>query len=159
MHKNAMNKKLPIVCASIDAIFTIIIMIVIAAFDGKTPIDLVTRYQGFLFIVLIISLVAGWRGHADANRILSDARSWSRPARDGFIIGFIPLPVSHAIGILQEAIAAGPPWPTLGYSSITEWLKYVAWMFGWSILFGGIGALYGLLLSGINRMLVKKFFR
>lgn len=150
-----MKRKQPIVCASIDATLTVIIVAVIAALDGKSPLELASKYQGFLFIVLIISLVAGWRGYVDANKLLSGDRNWLRPTREGFIIGFIPLPGSHAFGILREAIAAGPPWPALGYSPMSEWLKYIIWILGWSILFGGIGALYGLLLSGINRMIVK----
>ena len=151
-----MKNKLPIICGSIDAGLTIILVVVFAVVAGKSPSELLAKYQGLLLIVLIIALIAGWRGYVDAIKLLLNDHSWLRPARDGFLIGSIPLPVSHLIGILQEAFAAGPPWPALGYSPLSEWLKYIVWMIGWSILFGGAGALYGMVLSGINRIIVNK---
>jgi len=48
---------------------------------------------------------------------------------------------SEPIGILNEAFAAGPPWPSLGYAIEGEWAG------------GAPGAVCGLALSGVNRAL------
>jgi hypothetical protein len=149
------TKRLSSVCILLNGFLTLTILCAFMLNAGKTPYELATHYSWALFIALIISLIAGWRSYADMRRLLIGNRSWWRPASEGFIFGFLPGPISHVIGMLQEAFAAGPPWPSIGYSSLADWFQYLFWLTIWSALLGIVGAVYAMLLSGINRIALK----
>jgi len=148
------NRGLPLVCALVDALVTLAAF-VCAATAGKMPLDVIRTKPWALAAVVIVAVVAAWRGHADARRIISATGGWTRPAVEGFAVGFLPVPISHAIGMIQEALAAGPPWPSLGYSPFSDWLQYLFWLLIWAVIFGVAGGVYGIVLSCINRIVLR----
>jgi hypothetical protein len=149
------TKGLSSICILINGLLTLTILLVFMLSSGKTPHELITRYSWALFIAVVIALITGWRSYADMRRLLSGKRSWKRPAVEGFMFGFLPVPIFHATGILQEAFAAGPPWPSFGYSSLADWIQYLFWLISMSSIFGIITAVYAMLLSGINRIALR----
>jgi len=149
------TKRLSSICILINGILTLTILLVFMLSFGKKLHELITHYPFALFIAVIIALIAGWRSHSDMRKLLSGKRSWRRPAIEGFMFGFLPLPISHATGMLQEAFAAGPPWPSFGYVSLVDWFQYLFWLISMSSIFGIIGALWAMLLSGINRIALR----
>jgi len=157
MIKQMKTKQIPILCGTIDCLITLLLTFVFAALLGHWPWEVITKIKGYLLFSLLISLIAGHRGFINAQRgMIGDSRL-VQPVKEGFIIGFFPIPIIHGYGILQEALA-GPesPWPSIGYSPISEWLKYIFYTFCLSIVCGMIGAIYGLFLSRINRVILKK---
>ena len=152
--KNTTSQAL--LCGTADALFVLLITFGSAAYyDGTSPLRLITEKWHILFTIIVpVSLMVGWRGGAHASRLISGNRSWFQPALEGFGWGFLFLPVCHAIGIMNEAFAAGPPWPSPGYSSAGDWLQYFWYLLQASATLGGVGALVGLCVSGINRLML-----
>lgn len=142
-------------CTIGSGLLTFAVLCAFALSAGKTPYELVTRYLWALFVALIIAVVVAWRTYADMKRLLAGKRSWKRPVIEGFVFGFLPGPISQGVGMIQEAFAAGPPWPSFGYSSMSDWFWHLSWLIPCSALFGTVGALYAALLSGINRIALK----
>ena len=149
------NKRLSKICIFITVLLTLIILLAFISCFGKTAHELITHYYWVLFFAVIVAFIAGWRSYADMKRLTSGNRSWRRPATEGFLFGFLPVPISHAMGMLQEAFAAGPPWPAFGYAPLADWFRYFIWLITSSCIFGILGALYAMLLSGINRILLR----
>ena len=150
------KKQIPILCGAIDWFISITLVLVFSALAGHWPWELMTIFPGFLLSALLLSLIAGYRGFVDTRRVIAGDPGLFRPAQEGFIIGFFPIPIINGIGILQEALAAGPPWPGIGYSPISEWLKYILYTFCWSAVTGMIGAIYGIFLARVNRTILKR---
>jgi hypothetical protein len=149
------NKVLSSLCAFIDGLITLVIFIIIAGIDGKTPAYLVNERAGLLLFVLVIAAIVMWRGYADAKRLLIDRRNWTRPSIEGFVFGFLVAPVSQGVGMLQEAFAAGPPWPSFGYSPLSDWLRYLFWLMILSVVLGVVAGICTTLLSLINRLIIS----
>jgi hypothetical protein len=147
--------KISIISTLINGLSTLILLLILAFNAGKPPIEIVTKYYWTLMIAVIISLIAAWRSHSDIKRLIIGKHSWLRPACEGFILGFSPIPLFHIVGISQEAFAAGPPWPTIGYSSLEVWIQYLFWLISISTAFGVVCSMYAILLSGINRMILR----
>lgn len=151
------SNRLPTICALTDMVITTMLMLFAFSLrEGQHVLEFSYDHIGVLLLILIIALAATWRGYADAKRILSGNLQWLKPAKEGFIIGFIPLPLSQAISIYQEAFAAGPSWPSPGYSPLSDWFIYLPWIALWSAFCGAIGACYGLFLSWTNRLLIRR---
>ena len=142
--------------AVINGSLTLLILVILVFKAGKSPIEIITNYSSFLLIALAISVIVAWRSYADIGRLLVGKRSWLRPALEGFMFGFFPIPIFHIFGMVQEAYAAGPPWPSIGYASFEVWIQYLFWLISTSSFFGVACAGYAILLSGINRALLKK---
>jgi len=148
-------KKLSQACTIGNGLLTLAVLCAFALSTGKTPYELVTRYLWTIFVAVIIAAVVAWRTYADVKRLLAGKRSFKRPVIEGFVFGFLPGPLSHGLGMIQEAFAAGPPWPSFGHSSLSDWLWYLYYLVPWWTLFGAVGAVYAALLSGINRIALK----
>ena len=152
-----MNKnKIPRIGSTINGIVTFLTLVILVFNVGKSPIEIITNHSSFLLIALALSVIAAWRSYADIKRLLLGKRSWLRPAFEGFLFGFFPIPVFHIFGMVQEAYATGPPWPSIGYASAEVWIQYFFWLISTSSLFGVACAGYAILLSGINRLVLKR---
>lgn len=143
-------------CGTIDTLLVVMITFAIAAYEGLTPLGLFAEKGRFLLtFVMPISVLVGWRGGAHASRLVGGQRSWFRPALEGFAWGFLVIPVTQVIGIISEAFAAGPPWPTPGYSSLQDWFRYFGYLLQISAALGGVGVVVALTVSSINRLLLR----
>ncbi|MEH0018638.1 MAG: hypothetical protein V6Z89_03245 [Desulfobacter sp.] len=152
MNKNKISR----VGSIINGTVTFLILVILIFNAGKSPIEIITNYFSFLLIALALSVIVAWRSYADIKRLFVGKRSWLRPASEGFFFGFFPIPAFHIFGMVQEAYAAGPPWPSIGYASAEVWIQYFFWLISTSSLFGAACAGYAILLSGINRLILKK---
>ncbi len=147
--------RLSYICPIGNGLLTFCVLCVFALCAGKTAYQLVTSYLWVLIAFMIVASVVAWRTYADVKRLLAGKRSCWRPVIEGFVFGFLPGPISHAFGMIKEAFAAGPPWPSFGHSSPLDWLWYLSWFVPWWGLFGTVGAAYAALLSSINRIALK----
>jgi hypothetical protein len=149
------TKRLSYICPIGSGLLTFGVLCVFALCAGKTTYELVTSYFWALAVTMIVASVVAWRTYADMKRLLAGKRYWRRPLIEGFVIGFLPGPITQGFGMIKEALASGPPWPSFGHSSLLEWLTYLSWFIPWWALFGAVGAAYAALLSGINRIALK----
>ncbi len=151
-------KHLPLICGLTDGTLTVVGAFIIGLLGGKAPSELLSQNMGLLLIIVVpASLAVTWRGSAHTVRLLAGNRGWVRPAVEGFILGAIPFPLFQLSGILQEAMAAGTLWPTIGYSPLSEWLRYLGVVSAVSAATGAIGALYAVFLPGVNRSIIHVF--
>jgi hypothetical protein len=138
-----------------DGAITFLGAFVLGFVAGKAPSEILSQNFGILvFVVIPVSLVVTWRGYVHTVKLLAGNRGWVRPALEGFILGAAPLPLSHIAGMLQEALAAGPPWPSIGYSPLSDWIHYLGIVSATSAVAGLIGSIYAVLLSGVNRVII-----
>lgn len=149
-------KNLPLLCGVIDSAIIVVAALIIATVGGKPPKMLLQQSPGIVFgFLLPLCVVTAWRGAAHAKKLLSGHYSWLRPAIEGFLVGFLPVPFIQTIGILNEALAAGPPWPSLGHAIEGEWARYFLWVLQISFQTGAVGAVCGLAFSGVNRVVIQ----
>jgi ABC-type antimicrobial peptide transport system permease subunit len=151
----SISVRLPRICALTDGTTTIVAACVFCYLNGKTPSEIISQNIGMvLFLVFPASLIAAWLGYVHTVQLLDGNKSWVRPLVEGFVVGAVPWPLFSVIGMLQEAIAAGPAWPTIGFSPLSEWVQYFGFLFVASVVAGAIGALYAAFLSAINRAII-----
>jgi len=147
------------ICGVADGLLLLVVLLVVAPCgEGVGPIRLVAEKASLLLgYVLPIAVLIAWRGAEHTVRLLAGRRSWLRPLLEGFAWGFLLIPGLHAVGIAGEAMAAGPPWPTIGYSSAEEWLLYFWELIQVSLVFGCAGAAVGVTMSSANRLMLRCF--
>jgi hypothetical protein len=150
-------RKAALFVAGIDACVVVLVAFGVALAEGKTPADFVLRRTevllGFVLpVAMAVSFWAWWdlRGFARGRHGL-----W-RPAVQAFVLGFLPRPVSDGLGIVRDAFAAGPPWPTPGHSSVGEWLSYSGEVLLFASITGLLAVSIGLMLVLANRWLYVK---
>lgn len=149
-------QNIPLLCGVIDSVIIFPVAILFAAAEGSPPKILVQENPGIFFGFLMpLCILIAWRGTAHTKRLITGHDGWVRPAVEGFLAGFLPIPFIQTIGILNEAVAAGPPWPLLGNAIEGEWAAYFLWLLRGSLLTGTVGAVCGLVLSGVNRLLIR----
>jgi hypothetical protein len=143
--------------AGIDACVVIVGAFAIALADGKSPADLVLRRTELLvgFVVPVAVTVSFW-AWLDLRRFAGGRDGLRRPAGQAFVLGFLPRPLSDALGIVREAVAAGPAWPSPGHSSAGEWVSYSAGVFVFATIAGVFAALIAIVLVLANRRLYVK---
>lgn len=150
-------QNIPLLCGVIDSAIVLAVVLLLAATEGKPPRTLMQENPGIVFGYLLpLCVVTLWRGTTHTKKLMSGYRGWLRPAIEGFTVGFLPIPFIQTIGILNEAIAAGPPWPSLGHAIEGEWAAYFLWLLNASVLAGFVGAICGIALSGVNRLLIRR---
>lgn len=149
-------KNLPLLCGVIDAAIILVVALVITIAEGKTPKILLQQNPGIVFgFLLPLCMITAWRGTAHTKKLIIGDCGWLRPATEGFLIGSLPIPFIQTIGMLNEAMAAGPNWPSLGNAIEGEWASFFLWLLQMSIMAGVVGAVCGLFLSGVNRILIR----
>jgi hypothetical protein len=152
------NKNLPLLCGVIDSAIILMVFLIFATIEGKPPKILFQQNPGIVFgFLLPLCVVTAWRGAALTKKLIIGQCGWLRPATEGFLMGFLPVPFMLTIGMLIEALAAGPPWPSLGHAIEGEWSSYFLWVVQISLLTGIVGAVYGLAISYVNRVLIRRW--
>ena len=80
----------------------VFVVVVSAAISGISPAVLFTQKAGFLLsFVLPAAFVVGWRGATHTKWLLQGKRGWRRPIAEGFMAGFLVIPVTHTIGMVS----------------------------------------------------------
>ena len=96
-------KNLPMLCGVIDAAIILVVALIIATAEGKPPKILLQQNPGIVFgFLLPLCMITAWRGTAQTKRLINGERGWLRPATEGFLVGFLPIPFIQTIGILRE---------------------------------------------------------
>ena len=141
---------------AVDGLATLLAAGLVVALFGPAPNQLVAVAPGVVygFVVPLCSAVA-WRGFAHSRRIQAGDLRWRQPIREGFLGGFLPLPISQAVFMTQDALAAGQGYPTIA-SPISEWVSYGLLVLGAAIVLGLVGAVGAAILSGVNRVLLPR---
>jgi len=108
-----------------------------------------------LALLVLCSMFVSWRGAADASRIFAGQRGVLRPVLEGFLVGALIVPIADIAGLIGEAVAAGPTWPTPSHASAEDWFQYLRRVLLYSSILGGGGAAAALFFTGVNRGLLK----
>ncbi len=144
-------------CAVIDAFLVVGAALILTVLSGIEAVARVYEKLGVvLAFVLPIAAVVAWRGAAHARSLVAGRRGWVRPAVEGFLTGFLLMPVGHAIGMIQESLACGPLWPTIN-APADYWMIYFGFLLQCSLVLGSIGSLSALLISAVNRVVVGRY--
>lgn len=151
------NSKLIFRCAVIDAFLVVGAALILTVLSGIEAVAHVyEKLDVVLTFVLPIAAVVAWRGAAHARSLVAGRRGWVRPAVEGFLAGFLLMPVGHAISMTQESLACGPPWPSIN-APANCWMAYFGFLLQCSLVLGSIGALSALLVSAVNRVIVGRY--
>jgi hypothetical protein len=154
MHK---PKNLPLLCGVIDAALILATALIVAVMADKTPMVFIKQNPWIAYGVTIpFCILVGWRGLMHSKRLMAGQSGWSGPAIEGFLAGFLTVPLIAAIGLVQERMADGPPYPSLGNAIDGEWLAFSLLVLRSAFLIGLTGTVLGLLLSKVNRILIRK---
>ncbi len=123
----------------------------------STQLAPASREAVFLYAIgsLVIAAFVSWRGYRFAQAALQGTARWYRPVIEGFVAGFVPTFVWLTALAANAAFAAGRPYDGAADWGVSEWLAYLGVVLQVSLLLGGLGAAVGLVLSAINRFLLR----
>lgn len=122
----------------------------------REMIIVVAAYPLSCLIPLALLIIVGWRGSADARRIINSRDGYLRPATEGFLPCFM-FPVTEFLGELFPIAYAGIPlYVEASSMSLTEWFSLIVRVLWDSCKIGALGAALASLLDAANRLIIKR---
>jgi membrane protease YdiL (CAAX protease family) len=149
------DEKLIMRLAVIDGVLALFILVVSVAF-ASIGSDSVIPWLPLSSILVAISALVGWRGAADARRILRGDRRWWRPPVEGFLTVAGIVFVWIMAGAITTAIAAGSIYDGAENWSPREWLTYVTFAASVASASGMVGAMLGMIIGSLNRAILRR---
>jgi hypothetical protein len=150
MPRSARNAAIRV--AVVDGVLVLALPLLLLALDsGAVPFrSWWIAAAGSAFLGAVVS----WRGYCHARSVLAGAARWYRLPLEGFAIGFVPPFLWLSALAAGTALSAGAPYDSAESWGLAEWGAYLAFASEISLVTGCTGAVVGLILTGLNRLLL-----
>lgn len=156
------NKNRILLCGLTDAIVMIILILTLILFDDPGDFTkLFTTHLGyFVFGMLPLALLAGWRGMKDATKIMNGNQVFIHVPFEGFLWGFITMFMIWFASYLGEVFAAGGHFDAVVNqpTNLRAWLDVLMMVIPFSLVAGVIGAFIATLIHLLNKFLIAVEF-